>query len=169
MKSGKSPLFFIVFKMEVIEKLKQLAEPIAKARKFYIVDITYKREGGRVVLRILADKEGGITIDECARLNNELSELLDKENVIEEQYVLEISSPGLDRKLKKDEDFLWAVGKRIKVATYAPLDGKNVFSGVLVGLGDGTVVLEENGMSAEIPREKIANAKLAIAMPKRKS
>jgi ribosome maturation factor RimP len=148
--------------MEVIERIKELLGPIADARRYYIVDITYRREGGRFVLRILADKEGGITIDECARLNNELSELLDRENVIEEQYTLEISSPGLDRKLKKDEDFLWAMGKKIKISTYAPLDGKNVFLGVLVGLGDGTVVLKENGTSAEVPREKIASAKLAI-------
>ncbi len=148
--------------MEVIERIRELLEPIANERKFYIVDITYRREGGKLALRILADKEGGITMRECAGLNNELSELLDGENIIEEEYLLEVSSPGLDRKLKKDEDFLWAVGRRIKVTTYAPLDGKNVFSGVLVGLGDGTVVLEENGISAEIPREKIASAKLAI-------
>jgi len=147
--------------METIERIKELLEPIANARKYYIVDIAYRREAGRLVLRILADKEGGITMEECAGLSNELSELLDKGNIIEGEYLLEVSSPGLDRKLKKDEDFLWAVGKRIKVTTYAPLDGKNVFLGVLAGLGDGTIIVEENGTSWEIPREKLASAKLA--------
>jgi len=147
--------------METIERIKELLEPIANARKYYIVDIAYRREAGRLVLRILADKEGGITMEECAGLSNELSELLDKGNIIEGEYLLEVSSPGLDRKLKKDEDFLWAVGKRIKVTTYAPLDGKNVFLGVLAGLGDGTIVVEENGTSWEIPREKLASTRLA--------
>lgn len=148
--------------MEAIERIRELLEPIANERKFYIVDITYRREGGKLALRILADKEGGITMDDCTGLSNELSELLDRENIIEEQYVLEVSSPGLDRKLNKDEDFAWAVGKRIKVTTYAPLDGKNVFLGVLAGLRDGTIVVsEKEGISTEIPRDKIASARLA--------
>ena len=148
--------------MEVIERIRELLEPIANERKFYIVDITYRREGGRLALRILADKEGGITMEDCTGLSNELSELLDRENIIEEQYVLEVSSPGLDRKLNKDDDFVWAVGKRIKVTTYAPLDGKNVFLGVLAGLRDGTIVVsEKEGISTEIPRDKIASARLA--------
>ena len=147
--------------MEVIERIRELLEPIANERKFYIVDITYRREGGKLALRILADKEGGITMDDCTGLSNELSELLDRENIIEEQYVLEVSSPGLDRKLNKDEDFAWAAGKRIKVTTYAPLDGKNVFVGVLAGLTDGTIVVsEKEGISTEIPRDKIASARL---------
>jgi ribosome maturation factor RimP len=146
----------------IADKVRELLEPIAKERGYYVVDITYRREGGKFVLRIILDKDGGITLDECTGLNNELSGLLDKDNVIEEEYTLEVSSPGLDRKLKKDEDFVWAVGKRVKVSTYAPLDGRNVFSGVLVGLGDGTVVVDENGTSTEIAREKIANAKLAL-------
>ena len=93
-------------------------------------------------------------------MNSELSELLDKESVIEGQYIVEVSSPGLDRKLKKDKDFVWAVGKKVKVTTYAPLDGKNTFRGTLLGLGEDTVVIDENGTSTEIPREKIASARL---------
>lgn len=148
--------------MEFIEKVKELLEPIASERKYYIVDITYKREAGKFVLRVLVDKTGGITMEECTRLNNELSELLDKENTIEEKYTLEVSSPGLNRKLKKHEDFVWAVGKNIKVTTYAPLDGENVFRGCLLGVGDSTIVLEKNGVSTKIPMDRIANAKLEL-------
>ena len=146
--------------MEVVEKIKELLEPIARERECYVVDVTYKREGGGLVLRVLVDKSGGITMDACAGLNNKLNELLDGENIIEEQYILEVSSPGLERKLKTDRDFVWAVGKKIKITTYAPLDGKNVFLGVLAGLGEGTVVLDEKGVSIEVPREKIASARL---------
>ena len=135
-KSGIGPLFFRA--MEIIEKVKALLEPIASERGYFVVDITYRREGGQFVLRIALDKEGGITMDECARLNNELGELLDKENIVDEGYLLEVSSPGLDRKLKKDSDFVWAGGKRVTVSTYAPMEGRNAFRGVLVGLGDFT-------------------------------
>jgi len=148
--------------MQVIEKVKDILKPIAEERKYYVVDVTYKREGGRLVLRILLDKDGGITMDECAGLNNELSELLDKDSVIDDKYFLEISSPGLDRKLKKDEDFIWAIGKKIKITTFVPIYEKNAFSGTLLGLGEDKIVVEENGTSWEIPREKIASAKLEL-------
>ena len=144
----------------VVDKIKELLEPIARRLGQFILDVTYKREGGKRVLRIVLDKPGGITMDECARLNNELNELLDGENIIEEEYLLEVSSPGADRKLEKGTDFVWAMGKKIKVTTYTPLDGKNTFSGILVGLGDSTVVVDENGTVTEIPLEKIANARL---------
>lgn len=146
--------------MEIIEKVKALLEPIASERGYFVVDVTYRREGGKFVLRVTLDREDGLTMDECTRLNNELGELLDKDDTVTERYLLEVSSPGLDRKLKSDRDFIWAVGKNVTVSTYAPLDGKNTFRGVLVGLGDGTVVIDENGVSTEIPREKVASARL---------
>jgi len=148
--------------MKVIEKAKELLEPIAKERGYFVVDVAYRREGGRFVLRIALDKQDGITVDECSRLNNELSELLDKEDAIAEHYLLEVSSPGLDRKLKTDRDFVWAIGKNVRVNAYAPLplNGKNTFRGLLVGLGDGTMVVDENGVSTEIPREKVSSARL---------
>jgi len=147
---------------EVTERVKDIINPIAEKLGYYIVDVTYKREGGRLVLRILLDTDGGITMDECAGLSNELSELLDKEGVIDDQYFLEVSSPGLDRKLRKDEDFIWAIGRKIKVTTFGPIYEKSVFSGTLLGLGEGIIVVEENGTSWEIPREKIASAKLEL-------
>lgn len=146
--------------MQTVEKVKALLEPLAGERKYYIVDVTYKREGRNFVLRVVLDKKGGITMDECTALNNELGEILDKENVIGDEYTLEVSSPGLDRKLRKDTDFIWAVGKKVKVTTYVPFDGKSVFTGMLLGLGEGTVVVSVNGNSTEIPRGKIASARL---------
>jgi len=145
---------------EVIKKIRELLDPMTSSLDYYVVDVTYKREGKRFVLRVILDKQGGITMEECAKLNTDFSELLDKENVIEDQYTLEVSSPGLDRKLKKDGDFAWAVGKKIRVNTYVPLEGRNTFSGMLVGLGEGTVVINESGTSTEVPRDKISSAKL---------
>ena len=150
--------------MQVAQRVEELLGPIAAERKYCVVDVTYRREGGRFVLRVIMDKKGGITMDECAALSNELGGLVDRENIISDEYLLEVSSPGLDRKLKKGEDFVWAVGKKVRITTYAPFDGKNVFSGTLVGLGEGTVVVEEEGKSTQIPRDKIANARLAYSV-----
>lgn len=146
--------------MNITEQIKELIAPEALKRNYYVVDTAYKREGKKFVLRVLLDKEGGITMGECAKFNNAIGELLDKTGVIEDKYTIEVSSPGLDRRLRKDEDFMWATGKRIKITTYAKLYGKSAFSGRLLGLGKGTVVIGEDAASTEIPREKIANAKL---------
>lgn len=148
--------------MEITEKIRSLIEPLVLENQGSILDITYKREGGSLILRVVVDKEGGITMGECAELNKKLSDILDKENIIDEEYTIEISSPGLDRKLTKDSDFIWAVGKEVKITTYAPLEGKNVFLGKLMGLGDKTVVISEEGISLDIPREKVASARLNL-------
>ena len=149
--------------MELSERAIALVKGTAAELDIYVVDITYKRESGRPVLRVLVDKAGGINMEECASYNSKLSEIFDKDNVVEEEgYVLVVASPGLDRKLVKDEDFIWALGKSLKVTTYGPIDGKNTFTGVLLGLGDDSVTVEEKGVSVEIPRDKIANAKLNI-------
>ena len=146
--------------MDILEQIKELVAPEALKRKYYVVDATYEREGKKFVLRVLLDKEGGIAMDECAEFNNAIGELLDKTGVIEDEYTIEVSSPGLDRRLRKDEDFAWAMGRRIKITTYVPLYGKSAFSGRLLGLGRGAVVIGEGAASTEIPRKKIANAKL---------
>jgi len=148
---------------EITEKVRALLEPITSERGYFVLEMSYKREGAQFALRIVLDRDGGITMGECAQVNSELSELLDKDDTITERYLIEVSSPGLDRKLKTDRDFMWAVGKDITVSTYAPLDGKNAFRGTLLGLGDGTVVINENGISAEIPRKKVASARLTFS------
>jgi ribosome maturation factor RimP len=153
--------------MEVIKRIEELFGSLAGEHNYTLVDVTYRREGGKMIVRIIADKPGGITIDECAELNDRLGELLERDDIITEPYILEVSSPGLDRKLQSDRDFTWALGRNVRVRTCVPVDGTDVFSGVLVGLGEGTVVLKNKGISTEIPREKISKAKLDIDWSKR--
>ena len=148
--------------MDILEQIRELIAPEALKRKYFVVDAAYKREGKKFVLRILVDKEGGIVMNECAEFNNAIGELLDKTNIIEDRYTIEVSSPGLDRRLRKDGDFVWAVGKRIKLTTYTPLEGKSAFSGRLLGLGEDTVVIGDDDASTEIPWDKIASAKLDV-------
>jgi len=150
--------------MQVVEHVTKFLAPISEREHLEVVDITFKRECSGMTLRVLLDKEGGMSIDEYSRINNELSEVLDKESIISSPYTLEVSSPGLDRPLKTDRDFQRAIGKEVKVTTYAPLvDRKNVIIGKLLGIGKNTlVVLDKEGISAEIPKELIAKAKLEI-------
>ncbi len=151
--------------MDIVNRVTEILSPIAELRGVEIVDITYKREGPAMALRILLDKTDGITLDECGQVNKELSELLDEENIIDGHYILEVSSPSLDRPMKTDEDFQRVLGKDVKVTTYAPINGKNVFIGKLLGIGSSTIVLEDNeGISTEVPREKIAKARLEITL-----
>ncbi len=151
--------------MDIGNRITGILSPIAERRKVEIVGITYKREGPAMVLRILLDKADGITLDECGQVNKELSKLLDKGNIIDEYYILEVSSPGLDRLMKTEKDFEQVLGKNVKVTTYAPIDSKNVFIGKLLGIGSSTIVIEDNeGISTEIPREKIAKARLEITL-----
>lgn len=148
--------------MEVVDCVKELAANYLEKNGIDLVDITYKHEQGGMVLRLLVDTPEGISVAECEALNSYLSELLDKENTIEEHYLLEISSPGLDRPLRSDKDFKRAMDKVIYVSTYEPIDLKREHEGILVGMDKDNIVIELDGISTVIPRQKIARAKLKV-------
>src|SRR3990167_2146356 len=101
--------------MELVERVKELVRNYLQDNEIELVDITYKREQGGMVLRLLVDTPQGITVDECERLNNFLSELLDKEDVISEHYTIEVASPGLDRPIVTDRDFQRVLGKMLDI------------------------------------------------------
>lgn len=114
-----------------IRKLTEFIAPVLDEMGFELIDVEYVSEHGRWVLRIYADKEGGITLDDCAHVSREVGVLIDVKDIIKNEYVLEVSSPGLNRPLKKEKDFLWAVGKKIKVRTTAVVNGHRRFTGYL--------------------------------------
>jgi ribosome maturation factor RimP len=148
--------------MEVTERVKALVRGYLDDNGIELVDIVYRREQGGMVLRLLADTPQGITIDECEALNNYLSETLDKEDVIQEHYTIEVSSPGLDRQLKTDRDFERIIGKDIEVTTYEKIDEKKAHTGRLIGMDKEKIVIESDGVSTVIPRRSIAVARLKI-------
>ena len=115
-----------------------------------------------MTLKLLVDTPEGIKIAECESLNNYLNELLDKEEVIGEHYLLEVSSPGLDRPMKTDRDFERAMGKALEVTTYVPIDGRKSHKGKFVGMDKDTIVIESSGVSIVIPKTAIALARLKI-------
>ena len=148
--------------MEITERVKELMAGYLDGHDIELVEITYKREQGGMVLRLLVDKPGGIKISECEELNNYLSETLDKENIIDDHHIVEVSSPGLDRPMKTDRDFERSMGKVLEITTYEPIDGKKSHCGRLIGIDKENIVIESDGTSTLIPMQKIARAVLKI-------
>jgi ribosome maturation factor RimP len=148
--------------MEIIDRVREISEVYLKDHGLELIDIVFRREGSGFVLRVVADTLDGITVSECTGLNKFLSETLDREDVIQDRYTLEVSSPGLDRPIKTDRDFERSMGKELEFTTFEAVDGRKTQEGVLVGMDKDNVVIERQGISTVIPRDKIALARLKI-------
>ncbi len=146
----------------LLDEIRELTEPMLQAEGLELVDLEYQREARGWVLRFYIDRQGGVTIDDCAAMSSELGTVLEVRDVIPNPYVLEVSSPGLTRPLKKPEHFNQFRNKVIKVKTFRPLEGRRNFKGVLLGLEDETVRLEADGRIYEIPFQDIAKANLEL-------
>lgn len=128
-----------------------------------LVDVEYVKEGGTWYLRAYIDKPGGITINDCETVSRQFGELLDQEDFIEDSYVLEVSSPGLGRPLKKEKDFERSLGEKIEIRLYKALDGAKEYTGVLEAYDKDTVTIRtEDDADMTIEREKIALVRLAF-------
>lgn len=139
-----------------------LVEPVALELGLELVEVTYTKEGPDWYLRIFIDHPAGVTLDICQTLSNKLNPLLDDADLIEQAYFFEVSSPGLERPLKKEADFWRYQGNKVRVTTYAPLAGQKKFEGVLRGLETGRVILEQPAGLVEIPLNQVASARLMI-------
>ncbi len=150
---------------EVVERVRRLAEPILADRGLELVDVEFRREARGWILRLYMDRTGGVTLQDCERVSQELGDHLDVEDVIDHPYHLEISSPGLDRPLTRDADFLGFLGKSARITTYEAVEGQRNFRGRLAGLVEGTVLLDlADGRQVRIPRGLIAKARLEIEL-----
>lgn len=143
------------------ERLVELAGPVVEAAGCELVDIVTAVERRRGVLRVFIDRPGGVTIEDCAAVSRELAAVLDVEDLIPGSYDLEVSSPGLDRALRKEEDFRRFAGRRVKVRTVHPLEGRSNFRALLEGVEDGMVLLrDDSGRAWRIGLENIRRANL---------
>ncbi len=150
---------------EVVERVRALIEPILADHGLELVDVEFRREGHGWILRVYMDRDGGITLDDCQRISQELGDHLDVEDLIDYPYHLEVSSPGLDRPLTRDADFLHFAGKAARISTREALEGQRNFRGRLAGLEDGAVLLDlADGRRVRIPRGLITRARLAIEL-----
>lgn len=137
-------------KNEIEEYCTKLVTPIIEENNFELVDVEYVKEGADFYLRVYADKEGGIDINDCVLISRALEQKLDEEDKIDTAYILEVSSPGLTRPLKKDKDFLRSIGKLVDVKLYKAIDGCKEFTGYLKQFEDGKVTFTVNESSEEV-------------------
>ena len=145
------------------EKAAALLEPIVQEQGFELVDVEYVKEGGTWYLRAYIDKEGGITIDDCELVSRAFSDVLDREDFIEDSYIMEVSSPGLRRPLKKEKDYERSMGKELEIRTYRAVGGQKEFYGILTAYDSNSVtVKEENGEEKTFRKNEIALIRLAF-------
>ena len=137
-------------------KAEKLIMPILSENGFELCDMEYVKEAGSFYLRAYIDKEGGITIDDCELVSRAFSDILDKEDFIEDSYILEVSSPGLLRPLKKDRDFQRKMGEKVEIKTFAMTDGKKDFEGVLKAFDRETVTIETDEGDRIFKRNELA-------------
>jgi len=145
-----------------IEQLTTLIEPQLDQLGYELVELQLVKEGNQKYLRLFIDQPQGIGLSDCELVSRKIEALLDEEDPISGSYVLEVSSPGLERPLKKEQDFERFSGKPIKVKTFAPLDGRKTFEGTLIGLKDQEVRLETEYGTISVPLKDIAKANLVF-------
>ncbi len=142
----------------VTQEVMALIEPVLQEMQVELVDVEYVTQQGRWVLRVYIDREGGVTLDDCAQVSREIGDLIDVSEIIRNEYVLEVSSPGLNRPLRRERDFAWAVGKKIKVKVRQALEGRKNFTGRLEAFKDGMLFLSMDTGQAVIPLADVEKA-----------
>ena len=148
---------------EYEQRTEELLKPITEAHGFEVVGVEFVKEGGNRFLRAYIDKEGGITVDDCEIASRALSDKLDEEDFIEESYILEVSSPGLGRPLKKEKDYIRNMGELIEIRTYKAIDKQKDFCGVLTAYDADTVTIEEeDGKERTFEKNMIALIRQAV-------
>ena len=150
-------------KEEIEAYAENLFLPITQKHGFELVDVEYVREVGVWYLRCYIDKEGGITVDDCEVISRLLGEWLDKEDFIEDSYILEVSSPGLGRPLKKEKDFARSIGKDVEIRLYKAIDKQKEFTGTLTSYdADSVTITMEDGSERTFEKSEIALIRLAF-------
>ena len=147
---------------EIVDKVEELVTPIIDENDFELVDVEYVKEGANWYLRVYADKDGGITIDDCVLISRALEVKLDEEDFIQDAYILEVSSPGLGRQLKKDKDFKRSLGEKVECKLFKAINKQKEFEAILKDFTEETITLEVDETELIINRKEIAMIRLAI-------
>ena len=149
----------------MLGEIRERISPLLTEQGIELVDLLLLRERGKSILRFLVDRPEGITLDECTRLNRRISEVFDQENSFQQSYVLEVSSPGLDRLLKNSRDFARCLGKPVRIVLHEPLNNQNVFEGSIDQVTDENIVIQAKGKEkVRISRSNIARANLEVQL-----
>ena len=147
----------------IINELKNIIGDYLKIQGLILVELIYRYEGRNLILRILVDRpDGGITLDECARLNNELNIILDEKDILRERYILEISSPGLDRPLKTESDFLRCMNRKVRLILAEKINDKIELEGIITKVEDDSVYIDIEDEIIKVALSKINKTKQVI-------
>ena len=147
---------------EIVDRVRAMIHPIVLNEGMEVVEIEYRRESGGWVLRLILDKEGGVTLGDCTRVSQEVGRSLDVEDVIQTPYTLEVSSPGLTRPLKTENDFMKYRHRLIRIKTVNPIENRRQFKGKLLGISENRIEMEMDGGVFQIPLSNVAKANLEI-------
>ena len=151
------------YTQELLDKIRRTSAGYIESLGYEIIAVTLSKVSGALTLRFLVDRPaGGISIAECADLNEQLGILLDKENILEERYVLEVSSPGVDRPLVTERDFLRVSGRQVRVFLSEPIKGRMDWEGIVDKVQDNSLFLEIGEEIARIPLNNIKKAKQVV-------
>ena len=142
-------------------RIEDVISPVVRQHGLTLVDVEWRGDRRRGILRVYVDKAGGVGIDDCGRLSREIGDLIDAEALIDHTYDLEVSSPGLDRQLRKDREFEWALGKPVRCW----LAGGAEHAGTLKEVAPERLVLDRNGERVELPRDVVTKARLDATVP----
>jgi ribosome maturation factor RimP len=144
-------------------RLRILARETLAAMGLGLVNLTYRREGRQWILRLMIEAEGGVGLDDCSKASNQLGAVLEAEDIVPQSYILEVSSPGLDRPLFTEDDYRRFAGRRVNLRTHAPIAGRRHFQGVLQGCDDGYVALTlPSGEIVNLPFRDLASGRLEV-------
>ncbi len=155
-------------KEKITDRIYEMALPLAQSEGLCIYEVEYKKEGADYVLRVILDTVADgemeyVSIDACERVSRQLSDMLDERDLIKEAYMLEVTSPGLDRPLKRDEDFVRFAGRHIDIGLYKAVGGSKLISGKLLGYGDGVITVElPDGSEFSIKKDETSSVKLTV-------
>ena len=153
----------MVKREEIEARTEELVQPLVAEKQFELVDVEYVKEGGSYYLRIYIDKEGGITVNDCEAISRPFSDILDQEDYIEGSYILEVSSPGLGRPLKKEKDFKRSLGEEVEIRLFRQVEHQKEWIGLLTAYDQQTVTIEtEDGREMTFDRSNLALIRLAF-------
>ncbi|MCQ2439992.1 MAG: ribosome maturation factor RimP [Oscillospiraceae bacterium] len=147
---------------KITDKISALAAPVAEAQGVSIWDIEYVKEAVGMVLRVYIDKEEGIDINDCEAFSRTLDPLLDEADPISESYTFEVSSAGLERELRKESHFAFALGKEVEAKLYKPREGSKLYRGILKNYENGAVTLESAGADVHFEKEELAALRVIL-------
>lgn len=147
---------------EIESYVEELVMPIIEEGNFELVDVEYVKEGVNWYLRVYADKEGGITIDDCVTISRALEVQLDEKDLIPDAYILEVSSPGLGRQLKKEKDYQRSIGKEVEIKLYKARNKQKELEGILKDFDSDTFTITIDGEDTRFEKKEIAMMRLAV-------